>query len=228
MPDRATPSRKPAPAKSSSTERARATQLLILTAAERLFVEHGIFPVSNRQIADAAGQANSAAVWYHFGTKTDLVRAIVSGHSERIERRRVEMVDQLNETASLRDWVACLVRPLAEHLDELGSPTWHARFIAQVIAEPSLRSVMHEAALSPETQSTIIAGLNRFRANLPPEVVAERNDMARLLIVHICAERERALAEGTGTLRPSWSATAAGLIDAITGLWLAPADGSAR
>jgi hypothetical protein len=42
------------------------------------------------------------------------------------------------------------------------------------------------------------------------------------LIVHVCAERERALHEGTATPRPTWEATAAELVDAIVGLWLAP------
>ncbi|MEU1194579.1 TetR family transcriptional regulator, partial [Streptomyces sp. NPDC005859] len=51
----------------------------------------------------------------------------------------------------------------------------------------------------------------------------ERSDMARLLIVHICADRERALAEGTDLLNLLWQHTATSLTDAITGLLLAPA-----
>jgi hypothetical protein len=46
--------------------------------------------------------------------------------------------------------------------------------------------------------------------------------MARHLIVHTCAERERALAEGAPTARSTWDDTAAGLIDAIVGMWQAP------
>ncbi len=58
------------------TERASSTQEAILVAAERLYAEHGMFAVSNRQVSEAAGQGNNAAVGYHFGTKADLVRAI--------------------------------------------------------------------------------------------------------------------------------------------------------
>ena len=47
--------------------------------------------------------------------------------------------------------------------------------------------------------------------------------MARQLIVHMCAERERALAEASPTPRPSWSEAATGRIDAIVGMWRAPA-----
>jgi hypothetical protein len=43
-----------------------------------------------------------------------------------------------------------------------------------------------------------------------------------VLMVHMTAERERALAGGTPTPRASWPDAAAGLTDAITALWLAP------
>ena len=46
--------------------------------------------------------------------------------------------------------------------------------------------------------------------------------MARQLMVHMFAERERALADGTPTPRSSWHGAATGLIDALVGLWLAP------
>ncbi|MEV0038015.1 TetR family transcriptional regulator, partial [Streptomyces sp. NPDC050804] len=48
-------------------ERGDATRELILVTAERLFAEHGVFAVSNRQVSEAAGQGNNAAVGYHFG-----------------------------------------------------------------------------------------------------------------------------------------------------------------
>ncbi|MFG2138449.1 hypothetical protein [Streptomyces sp. NPDC048650] len=46
--------------------------------------------------------------------------------------------------------------------------------------------------------------------------------MAGHLLVQMLAERERALADGAHTARPSWPAYATGLVDALTGLWLAP------
>ena len=57
---------------------------------------------------------------------------------------------------------------------------------------------------------------------LPEQVRVERNAMARQLIVHMFAERERALADGAPTPHPSWDAMATSLVDAITGLMLAP------
>ena len=75
-------------ARAARSDRASTTQEAILTAAERLFAEHGVFAVSNRQVSEAAGQGNNAAVGYHFGTKTDLVRAIEQKHRGPIEQLR--------------------------------------------------------------------------------------------------------------------------------------------
>src|SRR5919109_278693 len=139
-------------------ERAGATRNLILATAERLFAEHGVFAVSNRQVSVAAGQGNNAAVGYHFGTKTDLVRAIARKHHEQIERRRLQMVAEVGDSTRVRDWVACLVRPLTEHLADLGNPTWYARFSAQAMTDPGLREIMTEEALTSPALLQIIDG----------------------------------------------------------------------
>ncbi|MFB9307145.1 TetR/AcrR family transcriptional regulator [Kibdelosporangium philippinense] len=204
------------------TSRASATRELILTAAERLFAEHGVFAVSNRQVSEAAEQGNNTAVGYHFGTKADLVRAIARKHSGQIEGIRQRMVASLDERSDLRAWIACLIRPTTEHLEELGNPTWYGRFSAQVTTDPSLRQIMFEESRSSPSLVRITAAFNRLLPDLPDEVRAERRDMSRQLMVHMVAERERALADGTPTPRSSWRHTADGLIDALVGLWLAP------
>jgi AcrR family transcriptional regulator len=198
------------------------TRELILNTAERLFAEHGIHAVSNRQVGVAAGQGNTTAVNYHFGTKADVVRAISREHSDQMEQARVNMVVEAAGSSDVRDWVACLVRPLTEHLAALGSPTWYARFCVQVTSDPALHEIMIEEALTSASLRLLLVGLNQCLPDLPANVCAERWVMARHLIVHMCVERERALAEGTPTLQPSWEALAASLIDAVVALWLAP------
>jgi hypothetical protein len=74
----------------------------------------------------------------------------------------------------------------------------------------------------------MIDGLHRCLPDLPDEVRAERDAMTRQLMVHMCAERERALADGTDVTHASWDGVAAGLVDALTGLWSAPAGHRAR
>lgn len=203
-------------------EKVEATREAILAAGERLFAEHGVHTVSNRQISEAAGQGNTAAVNYHFGTKTDLVRAIVHRHADQIERIRARLVAEVGNSTELRDWVACLVRPVTEHLEALGSPTWYARFSAQVIADPALYQIATEEPLASPSLQRLLKGLNACLPALPPDVHADRGLMARHLIVQMCVERERALAGGRPLSCPSWHATATGLIDAVVGLWTAP------
>jgi len=204
------------------SEQVHATRELILTAAERLFAENGVYAVSNRQVSEAAGQGNNTAVGYHFGAKADLVRAIVRKHSAQIERIRARRLAQIGDSTDVRDWVDCLVRPVPEHLAELGSPTWYARFCAQVMTDPVLQKIMVDESLADASLRSIVEGLNRCLPDLPAEVHAERGAMSRQLIVHMSAERERALAENTSTPRSNWHDAATGLIDALLGLWLAP------
>src|SRR4051794_15393710 len=109
-------------------EQVSATRELILTAAERLFAERGVLAVSNRQVSEAAGQGNNTAVGYHFGTKADLVRAIARRHSAPIEEIRQRMLAEIEDSTDVRDWISCLIHPVAEHLAATGSPTWFARF----------------------------------------------------------------------------------------------------
>ena len=208
----------------SRTGRASATREAILVAAERLFAEHGVSAVSLRHIGEAAGQGNNTAVSYHFGSKIELIRAIVRKHGEPTEKGRQRMVDALGDAPSVRDWVACLVRPVTDHLSTLGSPTWFARFSAQLMTDPGLREiVMTETEVLPSPAlREILDGLDCAGPVLPAPVHAERSAMSRHLIVHVCAEFERDLAAGTPGPRSTWGGVATGLIDAIDALWLAP------
>ncbi len=204
------------------TGRAAETRELIAAAAERLFAEHGVAAVSNRQISEAAGQGNNAAVGYHFGSRAGLVRAIVRRHAEPTELVRRRLLAGIGDSPELRDWVDCLVRPIPEHLAMLGSPSWYARFAAQVMTDPVLRAVTIDAGFVGPALRRTLDGLGRCIPALPRHVRAERADMARHLITHTCAEREGALADGSAPLQASWEHTAIALTDAITGLLSAP------
>ncbi|MBX5485661.1 hypothetical protein MHAS_02623 [Mycolicibacterium hassiacum DSM 44199] len=210
------------PVRTVRTERASNTREAILSAAERLFAEHGVYAVSNRQVSEAAGQGNNAAVGYHFGTKTDLVRAIEQKHRVPIERLLTRMVAEIGDSTNLRDWIGCLVRSLTEHLDQLGNPTWYARFAAQALADPAYQKIVVKDAMGSPALQQVVDGITRCLPDLPMTVVTERNIMARNLLMHTCADFERAFAEGTAAPRTSWSSVASGLIDAIVGLWTAP------
>ncbi|AGL15942.1 TetR/AcrR family transcriptional regulator [Actinoplanes sp. N902-109] len=204
------------------TIRAGNTRELILSAAERLFAERGLFAVSNRQVSEAAGQGNNAAVGYHIGTKTDLIGAILRRHAEPMEHLRRQLVFRHDGSRAVRDWVECLVRPYTDHLATLGSPSWYARFAAQVVTDPLHRALIVTAALDTPTVQAVVAGLDACLPELPRPVRKARSAMMRNLVVHTCAEQELRLATGTGDPATAWRATGTELVDALTGLLAAP------
>jgi AcrR family transcriptional regulator len=203
-------------------DRSSGTREALVSAAERLLAERGMYAVSNRQISEAAGQGNNAAACYHFGTRTGLLRAIEGKHRGPIEALRGQMLADIGDSNELRDWVGALVCPLTNHLAALGNPSWYARFAAQAMADPTYRQVVTKDALASPLLVQTIGGINRCLPDLPRRVRFERMVMARNLLMHTCAEHEGELAEHGPRSRAPWPVAAEGLIDAIVGLWRAP------
>jgi AcrR family transcriptional regulator len=206
----------------SRGRQAAGTREAIMATAERLFAEHGVTSVSSRQISEAAGQGNNAAVGYHFGTKADLIRAIVHRHDELIEQSRRRHVDLLVAEGTVREWVACLVLPLTEHMAAAGATSWYARFLLQLSTDPALREIIDDEVLASAQIARIGRGLQPCLAGMPTTVREERLHMVRRLLLHTCAERERALAVCAEAPGPAWEQTSKMLVDAIAGLLLAP------
>lgn len=203
-------------------DRVAETREAIMAAAERLYAQYGLSAVSDRQIGEAAGRGEVTDVSRHFTGRTGLVRAILCRHGEQVDRIRQRHVAEVGDSDDIRDWVGCLVRPVPEHLASLGTPSWQARFAVQVMIDPLLRAITIDEALVRAPMRQTLEGLGRCLADLPAPIRAERGDMARHLITHTCAERERVLAEGAGSPRSSWARTAEGLTDMIAGLLTAP------
>ena len=201
------------------------TRERIIATAERLFAEHGM-SVSNRQIGEAAGQANNSVVGYHFGTKADLSLAIVRSHATDIEQRRARLLAQITAPLDLRAWLAVVVQPTTEHLEALGPPTFYARFLAQATASPLLGPVLQDETLAGSTMRAPFREVTRMLGALPKHVMQERTDMTRHIVVNVCAERERALHLGLSTPRKTWAEATDGIVDALAGLWAAPVAGS--
>jgi AcrR family transcriptional regulator len=232
----------------SRREQAAATRALLLRTAERLYAERGLADVSNRQIVEAAGVANNSALTYHFGTREDLIRAIARSHAGPVFRRTRELLAAIEanqqgtpetrdksdksersglgpgrarpDPGEARARVAAFVLPYTGHLASLGTPSWCARFTAQLSADPTFGA---EVDADAELRGLIEQGIDTLRAHAPglsPEDVSLRNRMVRLTVIHTCADQERIAAE-TGTPAP-WDAIGAALTDALTGLLLAP------
>ena len=80
-------------AKSKQTAVSGDTREALILAAERLIAEFGIDGVSLRQINTEAGQRNSSAAHYHFGSKDALIRSIYEYRLGSVNSRRQALLD---------------------------------------------------------------------------------------------------------------------------------------
>ncbi|MYR05525.1 TetR family transcriptional regulator [Gordonia sp. SID5947] len=209
--------------RSTQGRKARATKELLLDTAERLFAENGIYAVSNRQIADAAGQGNPAVVGYYYDSRLDLVRALVERFNLRIEPAREAMLDKMNHDTRLRQWIECQVFVITQRFAELGTSSCFARFCAHLISAPELRSILlHESLVASPSSLLTYQGLVESLPYLPVELRTERAECAFFVTVGMCANFERALASGAPGTRADWDDFAVGLVDVLVGIWTAP------
>jgi len=199
------------------------TPLAILDTAERLFAQYGIAAVSNRRVAEEAGAANNFAVGYHFGTKEDLVLAVMRRHNEPLERWRAENVRELAGSDDPHAYIAALARQLPAYLAQLDPPSYLARFSVQTMTDPAWRQVaMANLATSP-AEVALLAGLHaavrHTDLGLTPEVLDARVDVMSFLVTQVCADHERL---GERSRFRSWEEVGDFLVDAACGLMLAP------
>ena len=89
------------------------TKQKILNTAELLFAEFGFNDTSLRQITGAAG-VNLASVNYHFGSKKDLIKAVVDRYLSLFMPQTNAALSQLltEPTLSLPQVFECFVAPL--------------------------------------------------------------------------------------------------------------------
>jgi AcrR family transcriptional regulator len=191
-----------------------------MDAAERLFAEHGIATVSDRNVAAAAQNTNNSAVAYYFGGRPGLLRAMVDRHLEALEAPRRELFAQSD---SLLGDVKALVVPVTDSLAGLPQPTWRARFLGQAIHDPSTAQLLRDSAEQAPTAAEVFASLvSRLHAlgTLDHDETAARVSLMTHVVVSACADIER---RSHAHRRPArWSEAGRFLSDAIAGMLTGP------
>ncbi len=107
------------------------TAIRLIETAERLYAERGVHGVSLREIGAEAGQRNTGAVRYHFGTKERLLNAVYEHRMVSINAHRLQLLQELDRAGrgyELRGLAEAFLYPLAEMLGEPGRPSWYLRF----------------------------------------------------------------------------------------------------
>jgi len=112
----------------------------ILDAAERLFAGQGYAATSLRQITSEA-QVNLAAVNYHFQSKDSLILAVLMRKMKPLERRRLELLDALEEAAGdgplvLEDVLRALLVPVFERKAAGGGLSPFPQLMGRMYSEP--------------------------------------------------------------------------------------------
>ncbi len=118
---------------SSPTASAK-TRTRIIRAAESLFAEKGFRAMTLREVTRDA-RVNLAAVNYHFGSKMNLMRAVIERRFEPINRERLRQLDAAVAAAGksplpLETIFAALFKPL---FDQVQTPKGPDRTLIQMI-----------------------------------------------------------------------------------------------
>lgn len=192
----------------------------LLDSAEELFAQHGIDAVSNRRIAEHAGNSNHSAVNYHFGGRDELIRAMLLRFSDDTHARRQELLAMLGPEPGLRDLLSCLIVPFTDQLASMPVPSWRARFLRQMRAVPSMTDAVAATITSDPVVEDLISRTRALLTECPPSVLTARSWILGRIVTDGCADYEERL-ERVG-IEPNWAGFANFLIDAGAGVLSAP------
>lgn len=109
-------------------------QRSLLLAAERVFALQGIAGTTIRQINAAAGQKNSSAIHYHFGSRDAILDAIMALRVTPVNHQRAKMIrDALAATngmpLSIETIIDMLMKPMIDRFLHTEGPHFTQRFI---------------------------------------------------------------------------------------------------
>ena len=87
------------------------TREKLLDAAARLFAERGVDNVSIAEIVRASGQRNTSAVHYHFGSRNEILLAVLARTVPDLAARRHQLLQSATDGHSVAE---AIVRPVTE------------------------------------------------------------------------------------------------------------------
>jgi AcrR family transcriptional regulator len=122
---------KRAAATKRSRKTGKPTKERLLDAAERLFARKGFYGVSIRDITRAAKTDVSMAN-YHFGSKQNLLAAVVARRAEVLNDDRLELLEETRRRCwpaapTPEQLIEAFLRPISERA-RLGDPGWNSYF----------------------------------------------------------------------------------------------------
>jgi AcrR family transcriptional regulator len=170
------------------------TRRKLLDAAARTFAEQGVRTASMVEITRRAGQRNSGALHYHFGSREGVLCAVLAEHAEFLATREGELLAAAQ--AGPKDDVAAVVEAVVRPAAELAESGWRGRSFLLILADlveedpatfgPELREVLARTG-----GDAVYAELLRRLPKLPEPVVVERLSLMTMVILRAVADRAR-------------------------------------
>jgi AcrR family transcriptional regulator len=168
------------------------TKAKLIEAGERLFGDRGVTAVSLREINVQAGQRNTSALHYHFGSRDGLLRAILAPHLARLRARRAEMIERAQAERGGLDVDAAaeiLVVPFAEYLAGGASERAFVKIARQLTIDPNISNEEVQDLLDEKGISEALDAIDAALTDLPNRLRRERAYIAMMLVIHAVADR---------------------------------------
>jgi len=159
------------------------TKQKILDAAERLIAEQGYAATSLRQIIGAAG-VNLASVHYHFGSKEELLDALVMRKAGPVNERRLALLDRYAEEfqsspVPVEKVLFAFFSPMAEAANR--NPQF-VRVMGRIIVEGLLPAVVQKNFQPVLTR--LVGALRQALPHLSPEELQWRMHFMTGVMAH--------------------------------------------
>ena len=146
------------------------TRLALMRAAEQLFAQQGVDRVSLREIAIAAGQRNVSAATYHFGSKRELIEAILERHSLPVQEGwGPALANDPEHRLGLHELLELLVRPLVAKVDDPDGGRCYLELCAELVASRSFPLMGMRVATTPGTHE-MAKRIAEHGAEVPPMI----------------------------------------------------------
>ena len=171
------------------------TKQRLLRAGEELFARDGIYRARIRDINALAGQRNSSALHYHFGSRVGLANAIMFGHQAEIDGAVEIGLDNLEARGgepSARDVLSAVIPPMAARLRTDSGRDW-ARIIPQMM--PMVSENLRRGVLKPGTPQSnrVLRLLRPALRDLPEALQRERLIDYSIALTALLADRAHQL-----------------------------------
>ncbi|MCU1485470.1 MAG: TetR/AcrR family transcriptional regulator [Actinomycetia bacterium] len=198
------------------------TREKLLRAAEHLFARHGL-DVPIREIHALAGQKNASAIQYHFGSKEDLVQAIIERHAPTPADMVAVGTDLEGRRDDPRSFVGAIVRRLCGYLADEESRDY-IRFSFHLMQQTSMRAVLARES-DHHSMAAVYAETDLVRSmfpGLPERLVRERAVAGISFIALEVAERARLIDDASTEGVLDEEEFIANLVDMATAILTAP------